>query len=286
MPIEINNVSYIYNPGTPFETKALDHVCLQIDNAEFIGIMGHTGCGKSTLMQLIAGLLTPSDGQVFINGRDINDRRYDRNELRRKVGVVFQYPECQLFETTVYKDVAFGLKHAGLSKEQVTERVRWALTACGFQYEAVCSLSPMSLSGGEKRRVAIAGILAVQPDYLILDEPIAGLDPLGREAFLQMLAQLHTQGVTILMISHNADCIAEYTDRVLLFEAGRLLADGPTANIFADIAQMRQLRLGVSQSREIAWLLSQGGIEIPDHICSYAQLLPTVLAALKGGDGT
>lgn len=284
MPIEVKNLSFTYSAGTPFETAALKNISLEIKNGEFIGVMGHTGCGKSTLIRALAGLLRPSEGSIVVDGSDINGRRYDRSKLRRKLGVVFQYPECQLFETTVEKDVAFGLKRSGLNKDEVTERVRWALEICGFDFEKIAKASPMGLSGGEKRRVAIAGVLAVKPEYLILDEPIAGLDPLGREAFLELITGLNADGMTIIMVSHNADCIGEYARRVLLLNGGELVGDGSPQELFSDVERMRSLHLGVSRSREIAWQLKKGGMDIPQDICSYGRLLPAVLAHLRGGD--
>ena len=284
MPIEVKNLSYTYSAGTPFETAALKSISLEIKNGEFIGVMGHTGCGKSTLIRALAGLLRPGEGSIVVDGSDINGRRYDRSEPRRKLGVVFQHPECQLFETTVEKDVAFGLKHSGLNKDEVTERVRWALEVCGFDFEKIAKASPMGLSGGEKRRVAIAGVLAVKPEYLILDEPIAGLDPLGREAFLELITGLNADGMTIIMVSHNADCIGEYARRVLLMNGGELVGDGSPEELFSDVERMRSLHLGVSRSREIAWQLKKGGMDIPQDICSYGRLLPAVLAHLRGGD--
>lgn len=284
MPIEVKNLSFTYSAGTPFETAALKNISLEIKNGEFIGVMGHTGCGKSTLIRALAGLIRPSAGSIIVDGSDINGRRYDRSELRRKLGVVFQYPECQLFETTVEKDVAFGLRHLGLNKDEVKERVRWALEVCGFDFEKIAKSSPMGLSGGEKRRVAIAGVLAVKPEYLILDEPIAGLDPLGRDAFLELITGLNAAGMTIIMVSHNADCIGEYARRVLLLNGGELVGDGSPEELFSDVERMRSLRLGVSRSREIAWLLKKGGMDIPQDICSYDRLLPAVLAELRGGD--
>ena len=284
MPIEVKNLSFTYSAGTPFETAALKNISLEIKNGEFIGVMGHTGCGKSTLIRALAGLLRPSEGSIVVDGSDINGRRYDRSKLRRKLGVVFQYPECQLFETTVEKDVAFGLKRSGLNKDEVTERVRWALEICGFDFEKIAKASPMGLSGGEKRRVAIAGVLAVKPEYLILDEPIAGLDHLGREAFLELITGLNADGMTIIMVSHNADCIGEYARRVLLMNGGELVGDGSPEELFSDVERMRSLHLGVSRSREIAWQLKKGGMDIPQDICSYGRLLPAVLAHLRGGD--
>ncbi len=286
MPITVRNVSLTYNAGTPLETAAVKNVSFEIADGSFVGVMGHTGCGKSTMLQLIDGLLKPDSGEILIDGEDINARTYDRAILRRKVGMVFQYPEVQLFETTVEKDVSFGLKHSGLSAQEVGERVRRALEMLGFDYEKVRKKSPLGFSGGEKRRIAIAGVLAVMPDYLLLDEPIAGLDPLSRADFLNLLKKLNSEGMTIVMISHNADGIAESTERLLVFEDGCLVEDGSVAEVFRDTEGLRRRGLGVSASRELAELLNKGGIELPQDICTYDKLRDALLQRLKGGGAT
>lgn len=278
MPITVKELSYSYHSGTPMQTQALREVDLQIADGEYVGIMGRTGCGKTTLIQLLAGLLVPTQGTVLLDGEDINRRGFDRSTLRRKVGLVFQYPECQLFETTVRRDVAFGLKHAGLSRREVDERVRRALERCGFSYDEVCDKSPLGLSGGEKRRLAIAGVLAVQPQYLFFDEPFAGLDPLGREAFTELTKRLNREGVTVVIVSHNADCLAECAKRILMMDSGRIVLDGAPEEVFRDIDRIQALHLGVSDSREIAWLLQERGVEISQYIATYRELLPAVLA--------
>jgi len=283
MPIVTTDLSYTYAPSTAFETRALDNVSLEIGDGEYVGIMGRTGCGKSTLIQLLAGLITPTAGAVFIDGEDINAPSYDRAELRKKVGVLFQYPECQLFETTVEKDVAFGLKHSGLSKDAVARNVRWALEREGFDFEKVRGLSPLGLSGGEKRRVATAGILAAKPEILILDEPIAGLDPLGRDTFLQLTEDLNREGVTILMISHNADALAEHARRLLVLESGRILLDGPPKEVFRNADLLRGLNIGVSQAKYAAELLRSRGVGLPPDIVTEKELLTALTGALKGG---
>lgn len=285
MPVAVKNLSFAYQPGTPLETPALEDVSFTIENGEFVGIMGQTGSGKSTLLQLLAGLLSPTSGEVLVDGEGINKRGYDRDKLRRKVGVLFQFPERQLFETTVERDVAFGLKRSGLDEKAVAERVRWALEMVGFDFETVRGLSPMGLSGGEKRRAAIAGVLAVRPAYLILDEPTVGLDPLGRENLLELLRELNREGMTILMASHHTDSLGELAQRLLVFHDRKLAADGPIKEIFKDVEAMSAWGLGVSQSREIAWMLHKRGIAIPQNIVSYRQLLPAVLGAVKG-DGS
>ena len=282
MPIELRDVSYTYAAGTAYAAGALEHVSLTIEDGAFVGIMGKTGCGKSTLIQLIAGLLTPDHGQILVDGADIHDPKYDRTLLRRRLGVVFQHPEHQLFETTVAKDVAFGLKHFGWTGEEKARAVREALEAVGFDYDRVKDQSPLSFSGGEKRRIAIAGILAAKPGILILDEPIAGLDPMGREAFLEMIDGLNRNGTTILMISHNADAIAEHANRVLVLEKGRLLLDGPTEQVFAQRELLHAHEIGVCQVREVVGMLAERGIVLPNETVRYADLLPSLVALGKG----
>lgn len=280
MSITVKHLTYSYDAGTPFQTDVLLDVDFSIRSGEFVGLMGHTGCGKSTLMRLMAGLLHPTSGAVLIDDEDICRRSYDREKLRRSVGVVFQFPESQLFEMSVEKDVSFALKHSGLSRTEIAERVRWALELVGMDYAAVRDLSPLGLSGGEKRRVAIAGVLAAKPAHLILDEPTVGLDPSGRESLLEMLRELNTAGMTILMISHHADSLGELADRLLVLDHGKLVKDGPTAEVFRDIAEMERLGLGVSQSREIAALLARSGRMVSQAIVSYQQLLDAVCASL------
>lgn len=203
----------------------LDQVSLQIGAGEFVGIVGCTGCGKTTLLKAMAGLLEVQSGEILLDGENIFSRRFDRAVLRRKVGMVFQYPEYQLFAQTVEKDVGFGLKYSRLSREEKQERVRWALEQMGFSYEEIKDQSPLSLSGGEKRRVAIAGVLATKPELLMLDEPLAGLDPMAREMFLEFLERLTGQGVTVLMVSHNLDALAQHAARIIGMKQGKIVMD-------------------------------------------------------------
>lgn len=283
MPIEIKNVSYIYAKGTPFEAAALRNISLTIDNGEFIGVMGHTGCGKSTLIQLIVGLLHPAEGHILLDGKDINSRAYDRRELRRKAGIVFQYPEYQLFETTVERDVMFGLKHSGLPKSETAERVRWALETVGFDFQKIRDLSPLGLSGGEKRRVAIAGVLALKPEVLILDEPIAGLDPLGREAFLKLTDELNASGTSIVMVSHNADSLAEHAKRIIVLENGGLIMDDTAWKVFSDVQKLKEKRIGISQAAIIAEMLREHGIDIKNDVVRYDELISQLVLVTGGG---
>lgn len=244
MPITVKNVSYTYDPEKSGEAAVLKDISLHIEDGEFVAIMGHTGSGKSTLVQLMSGLLDPSMGEIDVDGEDIAAPGYDRSGLRKKIGVVFQYPEKQLFETTVYKDVAFGLKHSGLKPEEIRQRVEQALEAMGFDYGKIKDESPFGLSGGEKRRAAIAGVLAVQPKYLILDEPAAGLDPVLREQFKALLKSLNRQGVTVIMVSHNTDYVAETANRVILMEKGRIREDAPVREVFSAAGKMEEKGFG------------------------------------------
>lgn len=282
MPITLEHVSYTYAAGTAYAAGALEDVSLTVPDGAFVGIMGKTGCGKSTLIQLMAGLLTPTCGRVLVDGLDINEKAYDRKLLRRRVGVVFQHPEHQLFETTVERDVAFGLKHCGLSREETRQAVKEALEAVGFDYDAVRDQSPLSFSGGEKRRIAIAGVLAVKPGILILDEPVAGLDPLGRAAFLALLDKLNEQGTTILMISHNADAIAEHADHVLVLEKGRVLLWGEASEVLCRRQLLQEHGIGISQAAQIAVLMEEKGLPMEQGTVRYGDLLRQMIA-LRGG---
>lgn len=283
MSIVLKQVSYIYGQHTAQKTDALQNISLTIEKGEFVGIMGHTGCGKTTLIQLIAGLLSPSDGTVCIDGMDINSPDYDRRILRETVGVVFQHPEYQLFETTVERDVAFGLKYSGLGKAEKRERVKDALALMGIALEEIGKESPLSLSGGEKRRVAIAGVLVTRPKILIFDEPIAGLDPDSREQFLELVVQLNREGVTILMISHNADSLCEYAQRILVLNQGRLVLDGTPKEVFRDTVQTKALGIGSSQSGRIADMLIKRGVPLSGEITRYDELLGKLESIWKSG---
>lgn len=280
MSIVIENLSYEYPAAATFNATTdaavegvLQGINLKVEDGEFIGIMGHTGCGKTTLLQIMAGLLTPTGGRVLLDGVDINQKGYDRSRLRRKVGVVFQYPEYQLFETTVEKDVVFGLKYSGLDRNEISRRAKDALEQMGFSYEQVRGQSPLALSGGEKRRVAVAGVLAAAPKLLLLDEPVAGLDPQGREAFLKQLSALNEKGVTIVMVSHNGDAIGECTRRLVVLEQGRMAADGRTEEVFQKIYGKQGTEYQVSAAYRIAETLRERGMELPSGITAYSDLL-------------
>ena len=273
MPIKLDNVSYTYAPGTPHEIRALRNVNLDIEDGEFVGVMGTAGSGKSTLIQLIAGLIAPTEGKILLDGEDINAKKYDRDVLHRRIGLVFQYPEYQLFETTVERDVAFGLRHQGLTKEETASAVRTALETVGFDYDEVRDKSPLSFSGGEKRRIAIAGVLAPNPRVLILDEPIAGLDPLSRQDFLTMVDGLNAQGVTVIMISHNADALSEHAGRIIVLRDGALIRDGSAKHIFSDYYDLIRGGIGVPQVRQAVQLLRERGVNMPGNIILYDQFI-------------
>ncbi len=274
MPFELTNVTYSYP-----QAAALKDVSLRIQDGEFLGIMGHTGCGKTTLLQIMAGLITPSSGQVMLDGKDIFSKKYDRRELRQKVGLVFQHPECQLFERTVEKDVAFGLKYSGLSHREISLGVDEALALMGFEPDKLRGQSPLALSGGEKRRVAIAGVLVQKPKVLMLDEPIAGLDPQGRESFLETIARLNQQGTTIIMVSHNADGLAQYAKRLLVLDRGHIAMDGTARDIFSATEGLQALGLKASIPSQIAHRLA-----LSKEIITYNDLLQGIIGRMKGGD--
>lgn len=282
MPIELQNLTYTYMPGTPFESKAVDDLSLKIEDGEFVGIIGHTGSGKTTMIGMIAGLLKPTSGRVLIDGEDIGAKGYDRKKLRRKIGVVFQYPEHQLFEETVYKDIAFGPGKLGISREEIEERVRYAMELMELDFDGVKSLSPFELSGGQKRRVAIAGVLAMKPGVLILDEPVAGLDPAGRTHLMNMIGRLNREGVTILLITHSMDDLAENARRVIALKGAHLMMDGTPAEVFARREELTAASLDVPCVAEIAAKLRARGKDIPGDIIRLNDLQQCVETMLGG----
>ena len=283
MPITVTNLTCVYGAGTPFETTALRDVSVTVENGSFVGILGRTGCGKSTLIQIMAGLLTPTAGTVMLDGQDIHARRYDRSILRRKVGIVFQYPECQLFETTVEKDVAFGLKHSGLSAAEKQARVRWALETVGFSFEKVHDQPPMGLSGGEKRRVAIAGVIAMEPKVLVLDEPTAGLDPQGRDAILAQIQAYHrAKGAAVVLVSHSMEEIARNVDRIVVLSDGKVYMEGTPKQVFARAHELEQVGLDVPQVTKVAAALKARGLDIDTAVYT-VEALEQKLLTLRGG---
>ena len=282
MPITVKNLSYTYMPGTPFEHQALKNVSFEIADGEFVGIIGHTGSGKSTLIQVISGLLDGAEGQVLINGVDYMAKKADRKQLRRTLGVVFQYPEYQLFEETVEKDVAYGPRKMGVPESELAGRVRVALEHVGIDYELYKDKSPFSLSGGQKRKIAIAGVLAMEPSILILDEPIAGLDPMGRENFMQLSRDLNETGITILMISHNMDNLAEYAGRVLAMNGGELYLNGTPREVFAQEEKLVAAGLDLPEAAKLAGQLRERGMDIPQGPIRYHESLDCLTGKLGG----
>lgn len=273
MQLELKSVSYTYAPDTPYSADAVKNVSLKIEKGEFIGIIGRTGSGKSTLIQLMDGLISPSQGAVLLDREDINGRNYNKNTLRKKAGIVFQFPDYQLFESTVERDIAFGLKHSGLSKAEKEARVQEALSAVGFDYEEVRKKSPLGFSGGEKRRLAIAGALASKPEILIFDEPIAGLDPLGRQDFARLAEQLCKNGTTIIIVSHNTDFLAECAKRIILMENGTVKADGRAEDILSDTQLMKTGGISAGAVFGISQMLRENGVKIGSGIIRYNQLM-------------
>ena len=253
--IRTEGLSHVYSKGTPFETLAIDNINIDIEAGEFIGIIGHTGSGKSTFIQHLNGLLPPSKGKIIVDGVDIASSKTATRDVRFKVGLVFQYPEYQLFEETVYKDIAFGPKNMGLSSEEIDKRVRAAAGFVGVS-EELFELSPLELSGGQKRRVAIAGVIAMEPKVLILDEPTAGLDPAGRESILGNIGYYQrTTGATVLLISHSMDDVARIASRLVVFNEGRIAMDGTPAEVFERAEELTAMGLAVPKATETALAL-------------------------------
>lgn len=260
--LEAKNLTYIYSAGTPFEHKALDDISFSVERGEFIGIIGHTGSGKSTLMQQLNGLLKPTSGTVLLDGQDIwSDKKLTR-QARFRVGLVFQYPEYQLFEETVYKDIAFGPKNMGLSPEEVDRRVREAAGFVGLT-EQQLEVSPFDLSGGQKRRVAIAGVIAMEPEVLILDEPTAGLDPVGRSEILGNIQSYRkAKNATIMMVSHSMEDVARLTDRLLVMNGSKLAMDAPPAQVFTHAEELTQMGLNIPQVTQVFLELKKLGLDV------------------------
>ncbi len=260
--LEAKNLTYIYSAGTPFEHKALDDISFSVERGEFIGIIGHTGSGKSTLMQQLNGLLKPTSGTVLLDGQDIwSDKKLTR-QARFRVGLVFQYPEYQLFEETVYKDIAFGPKNMGLSPEEIDRRVREAAGFVGLT-EQQLEVSPFDLSGGQKRRVAIAGVIAMEPEVLILDEPTAGLDPVGRSEILGNIQSYRkAKNATIMMVSHSMEDVARLTDRLLVMNGSKLAMDAPPAQVFTHAEELTQMGLNIPQVTQVFLELKKLGLDV------------------------
>lgn len=281
--LEIKNLSHIYSVGTPFEHVALEDISFCVNPGEFIGIIGHTGSGKSTLIQHLNGLLKPTSGHVLLDGTDIWSNKKATRQARFRVGLVFQYPEYQLFEETVYRDIAFGPKNMGLKDQEVDRRVREAAGFVGLTEEQL-KASPFELSGGQKRRVAIAGVIAMEPEVLILDEPTAGLDPVGREEILSNIrAYRESKNAAILMVSHSMSDVARLTDRLLVMNGSHLAMDGTPDQVFSRAADMMEMGLDIPEVTRIFWRLQQLGLPVPT-VYSVDQAV-MLLKGMKEGNG-
>ncbi|MBQ8030407.1 MAG: energy-coupling factor transporter ATPase [Butyrivibrio sp.] len=280
MSIIINHVNHIYDEDTAMASPALIDVNLKIPDGQFVGLIGHTGSGKSTLIQHLNGLLKPSSGEIFFNNEDINDPSYNKKNLRARVGLVFQYPEHQLFETDCFKDVCFGPKNLGLSQKDVELRAFEALKEVGLEDEYFYQ-SPFDLSGGQKRRVAIAGVLAMKPEVMILDEPTAGLDPKGREDILNLIADLHRKlGMTIILVSHSMEDVADYVDRIIVMNKGRVAFDGQPKEVFRHYKELEEIGLAAPQVTYCMQELKEAGFDVDTDVTTLKEAKREILKAL------
>lgn len=281
--IRVENLSHIYSSGTPFEKTAIENIDLCIPEGQFVGLIGHTGSGKSTFIQHLNALLSPTGGRVLCGGEDINRDKQARRDVKWKVGLVFQYPEYQLFEETVYADIAFGPKNMDLSKEEIDERVREAASFVGVE-EELFQRSPLEMSGGQKRRIAIAGVIAMRPGVLILDEPTAGLDPAGCRQVLDNICRYRKEtGSTVIIVSHNMDDAARLTERLLVFDHGRVAMDGTPEEIFSRPQELVNIGLAVPRATAIAMALEKRGIKLAGSIYTHEQLKAAILKARGAG---
>ena len=282
MSIEIKNLTHIYSEGLPHESVAIEDVSFKAEDGQLVGIIGHTGSGKSTLMQHLNGLLKPKSGQIIIGDTDITADGVVMRDIRRKIGLVFQYPEYQLFEETVAKDVAFGPMNLGLSQEEIDARVEEAVTLVGLDYHAIKNVSPFELSGGQKRRVAIAGVIAMKPEVLILDEPTAGLNPKAHEDILDMVKKIHeTENNIVFIVSHNMNDIAAMSDKVLVMDHGKLVMDGTPYEVFSRGEELKAMGLDIPDSMEIVTQLNKLGMNIEGACLSMDEAADKIAEALK-----
>lgn len=283
MPITLEHVSLIYDQDTPHSITALDDVNLEIPDGQFIGIIGHTGSGKSTLVQHLNGLIQCTSGTVCFNGQNIDEKGFDKKMLRSKVGLVFQYPEHQLFEIDVFSDVCFGPKNLGLPQEEIESRAKEALESVGLS-EEYYTQSPFELSGGQKRRVAIAGVLAMKPQIMILDEPTAGLDPQGRTEILEMIKEMQVKtGMTILLVSHSMDDVAEYVDRIIVMNHGKVMFDDVPKAVFQHYKELEQIGLSAPQVTYICHRLKETGLDVDTEVTTLSEAVESIYRALRPG---
>lgn len=281
--IEINNLSHVYSPGLPFEKKAVDDISLKIEENEFIGLIGHTGSGKSTFIQHLNGLLKPSSGEIIIDGTRVDKSGSDLTDLRKKVGLVFQYPEYQLFEETIERDIAFGPRNLDISEEEVQERVKASMESVGLDYETYKDKSPFELSGGLKRRVAIAGVLAMEPKVLILDEPTAGLDPRGRDEILSEIKSIHeNRKITVILVSHSMEDVAKIAERIIVFDKGKVFLDGEPREIFRNEDKLLGVGLGIPQITSLMRTLKKRGLDINEDAITVEEAKESLKKYLRG----
>lgn len=283
--LSTRGLSYVYSPGMPFEKTALDHVDLDIEQGEFIGIIGHTGSGKSTLVQHFNGLVKPTFGQVLYNGKDIWEDPKEIKQLRFKVGLVFQYPEYQLFDETVRRDIAFGPRNMGLDEQEIARRVEYAAKMVGLS-DALLDKSPFDLSGGEKRRAALAGVLAMRPSVLILDEPTAGLDPVGRDGILSRIAEYRREsGATVLLVSHSMEDVAKVADRILVMDHSRLAMFDTVDNVFKRADELKAMGLNVPHITQVFMGLRERGLNVPDGVYTVDRAVEALTALIREKNG-
>ena len=267
MSIKIENLTHVYMPKTPFEKKALDNVNLVIEDGEFLALIGHTGSGKSTLIQHLNGLLEPTSGRILVDDIDLTNKETKLTDIRKKIGLVFQYPEYQLFEETIEKDIAFGPNNLGLSKEVVSERVKKSMEMVGLDYETYKDVSPFDLSGGQKRRVAIAGVIAMEPKVLILDEPTAGLDPKGRDDILEQIKILHEKyKMTIVLVSHSMEDVGKLAEKIIVMNKGKVALMGKPSEIFKEVEILEEIGLAVPQVTYLMRALKEKGFNVSDEV--------------------
>ncbi|MBS6064047.1 MAG: energy-coupling factor transporter ATPase [Peptostreptococcaceae bacterium] len=283
MSIVVSNLNFIYSPNTPFETVALKNVSFEIKTGEFVALIGHTGSGKSTLIQQLNGLIKPTSGSIVINGVDITKQNAKLTEVRRKVGLVFQYPEYQLFDETVQKDIAFGPKNMGLSDEEINKRVKTSMDLVGMSFERYKDKSPFELSGGQKRRVAIAGVLAMSPEVLILDEPAAGLDPKAKNEILGNIKKIHAKtNNTIILVSHSMSDVSEIADRLLVMNKGQIEYFDTPVNVFKNEERLKEIGLDVPDAIKLKNILNKCGYSISDEVLSIEQIKSEIIKNIGG----
>lgn len=280
--LRVEALTHVYSAGTPFEKTAIENISLEIPSGQFVGLLGHTGSGKSTFIQHLNALLKPTSGKVLVDGEDINQDKKTRRAVKNKVGLVFQYPEYQLFEETVFADIAFGPKNMGLGKEEIEQRVREAARFVGVE-EELFQRSPLELSGGQKRRIAIAGVIAMRPEVLILDEPTAGLDPAGCARVLENIRNYREKsGKTVLIVSHSMDDVARIAERIIVFDHGTVAMDGTPVEVFSRSRELMEIGLNVPKAAELALALRKRNIALPEDVFTHEQLMKALLAAREG----